>query len=409
MKIAFFTLILYFLAVTTFAQAPKTAVIERNSGGGLIKEIYLVREDNKDIKEGTYHQFFKDSLITHGRYTDDKKSGVWNFFDYSGKLNFSGNYTGGLKDGKWVCTLNGKISSELYYSTGKTDSIFGFFENGNQAVEVWKYADGSGMIKTYYDNGNIKEEQPTQNGKPHGTFRVYFKNGRLHREVLYENAVINTVLKTFDMSGKAIDGGNLENGNGNLVAYYLYDSTENMEMKKFCFLGLTNGTVNGTASFYYENGNLESSGIAKSGYTEGEWKFYLDDGNIKYILNYNYSPFSEDKNLINAEIYSATSINIGQRNPEFQGGEETWLSFLANTVRFPNGASEFPSVGIVYIDFMISDIGQVSSSKVVKSINKALDDEALRVITEMPRWNPGLRYGIPVGMMMNMPLSFNIE
>lgn len=398
-----------FIMIVAIAQAPRTSVLVNDSGGNMVKEIYLVRADDQSIKEGTYQQFFRDSLITRGRYSDNKKTGLWEFNDYSGKLNFSGNYTDDIKDGKWICTLNGKPSSELYYSMGKTDSIFGFFENGNPAVEVWRYADGSGLINTYYDNGNLKEIQPTLHGKPHGEYKVFFKNGQLHRKVIYENGLMNTVLNTFNMSGNPIEGGTLKDGNGSLVSYYLYDSINVMEMKKYCHLGFSDGTLNGIASHYFENGKLESSGFTEKGYTVGEWKYYLEDGNIKHIINYNYSPFSDSKKLINAEIYSATNINTAQRNPEFQGGGEAWLEFLERTVHYPSPAGDFPTLGIVYIDFTVSDIGTISSSRIVKSVNNAFDAEAIRVVGEMPRWNPGLSYGIPVSMLMNMPLSFNIE
>lgn len=409
MKTIFLFLLSGVFLFAAYGQSPRTAVIVNDSGDNMVKEIYLVRADDANIKEGTYQQFFNDSLITRGRYSDNKRDGFWEFFDYSGKLDFTGFYNNDIKDGKWVYTLNGNTTAELYYANGKADSIFGFFENGFPAVEVRKFPDGSGKILTYYDNGKLKEEQPTLNGKPHGLYKVYFKNGQLHREVIYENAAIRTVVSTYDMEGNAIDGGSLKDGDGTLVAYYLYDSTGIAEMKKFSMLGFAHGVLNGIASHYFENGKLESSGFTESGNTVGEWKYYLEDGSIKHMINYNYSPFNENKKLIRAEIYSASGINTGQRNPEFQGGEEAWLTFLEKTIRFPNSADDYLTLGIVYVDFVVSDIGRVTSSRIVKSVNKSLDDEALRVIGEMPRWNPGLSYGVPVSMIMNMPMSFNIE
>ncbi len=409
MKIIRFTLLFSLLIQVVHAQSPKTALIENDFGGGMVKEIFLVRADDESIKEGTYQQFFNDSLITRGRYTDNKKTGLWAYFDYSGALNFSGNFNNDIKVGKWVYTLNDKLSAELFYSLGKTDSIFGFFENGHPAVEVRSYADGIGMIRTYYDNGFLKEEQPTKNGKPHGLYKIYFKNGQLHRTVKYENAMIKSVVETYDMSGHAIDGGSLDEGNGSLVSYYLSDTTAIIAMRKFRNLGFSNGALNGIASHYYENGVLESSGFTEQGLTVGEWKYYKDDGTLLHVINYNFSPFSDSKRQLKPEIYSGIEINTGQRNPQFQGGEEVWLDFLINTIRYPNHAEEYPALGIVYVDFVVTDMGNVVSERVVKSVNSALDAEALRVLREMPRWNPGLHYGIPVRMMMNMPLSFNIE
>ena len=292
---------------------------------------------------------------------------------------------------------------------GIPDSIFGYFPGGSKAVEVWRYPDGKGLIKTYYDNGSVKEVQPTFNGRPHGNYEVYFKNGMLHRRVKYRDAQIVSVLETFDMQGNMIDGGSLKDGNGNLVAYYLYDTVTGMPMQKFMNLGFKVGAVNGIASYYFENGNLESSGFTEAGLTKGEWKYYAEDGSLLHIINYDYPPFAEDRKTISPQVFSGRNINTGQRNPGFPGGEELWLEFLENTIRYPNEAVEFPELGIVHVDFVIDDVGEVRSPRIAKSVNQAFDAEALRVLDEMPRWNPGLSYGIPVSMMMNMPLSFNIE
>lgn len=409
MKTLLLPVLLLFVSSTISAQAYLTHLIENNSEGDLVKEIYFVRDAQRNIREGTYQQFFMDSLITLGRYADNKKTGLWEFFDYSNKLNFAGNYVDNLKDGEWVYYLNDQVSAQIYYNAGKTDSIFGYFENTSPACEVRRFADGSGEIKTFYDNGKLKEVQPTQNGKPQGIFQIYFKNGQLHREVLYNNGNINTVLNSFDMAGNAINGGNLKDGSGNIVSYYISDNPEITPMKKCYNFGFSDGTPTGIGSHYYENGNLESSGFLKKTYTVGEWKYYKEDGSIKHIINYDYSPFSEKRRQLNPEIYSGAQINTGSRIPEFPGGEEKWLNYLIKTVHYPNDAYNFLSLGIVYVDFVVSDIGVIHSSHVVKSVNQALDNEALRVVEQMPRWNPGLRYGIPVSLIMNMPLSFNLE
>lgn len=391
------------------AQAYLTHLIQNNSEGDLVKEIYFVRDAEREIREGSYRQYFMDSLITYGKYADNKKTGLWEFFDYSNTLNFAGNYVDNLKDGEWIYYLNDRVSAQIYFNAGKTDSIFGYYENSYQACQVRRFADDSGEIKTYYDNGNLKEVQPTQNGKPQGTFQIYFKNGQLHREVLYDKGKIKAVLSTFDMAGNSIDGGNLKDDSGNLVTYYISDNPKITPMQKCYDFGFREGIPNGICSHYYENGILESSGFTKQAFTVGKWKYYTENGDIKHIINYDYSPFSDQQKQIKPEIYSGAQINTGSRIPEFQGGEEKWLNFLIHTVHYPNDAFNFPSLGIVYVDFVVSDVGWIQSSHVVKSVNQALDNEALRVVEQMPRWNPGLRYGIPVSLIMNMPLSFNLE
>lgn len=409
MRIIITTILISAFSLFAVAQYPRTTLVVDDSEDNLVKEICLVRADNQNIKEGTWQQFFNDKLITKGRYSNNKKDGRWEYYGYNDELDFSGNYNQDRKEGKWVYTLNGKPSAELYYTNGAPDSLFGYYENGNPAVQMWRYNDGSGLIKTYYDNGNLKEIQPTLNGKPHGVYEIRFKNGQLHRRLDYRQGRVVSAPATFDMEGNPINGGSLHDGNGNLVAYYLRDTTAVLPVKKYLNLGFKNVAVNGIASYYFENGNLESSGFTEAGRTVGEWKYYKDDGSLLHVINYDYSPFTENRETISAVAFSGDNINTGQRNPGFPGGEDLWLEFLENTIRYPKDAADFPELGIVYVDFVIDDVGAVRSKRVVRSVNQAFDEEALRVLDAMPRWNPGLSYGIPVSMTMNMPLSFNIE
>jgi TonB family protein len=409
MKRLFYTIVFVFIISVVFPQHPRTTLVVNDSGGNFVKEIYLVRADDQNIKEGTWQQFFDEKLITKGRYSNNKKDGKWEFYDYSGEIDFTGFYADDKKDGRWEYKLNGNLSAEIFYHNGIADSIFGFFDNGNKALEVWRYPDGKGLIKTYYDNGSVKEVQPTLNGRPHGNYEVYFKNGILHRRVKFREAQIVSVLETFNMKGEMIDGGSLNNGNGTLVSYFIHDDANEQPMQKYLNLGFKDGVVNGIASHYYVNGNLKSSGFTENGITTGEWKYYKEDGEVMHIINYDYNPFSESRRQISPEVFSGNDINTGQRNPSFMGGGEEWLAFLEKTIRYPNDAADYPALGIVHVEFVVTDVGDVVSGHVVKSVNKPLDDEALRVLEEMPRWNPGLNYGIPVSMQMNMPLSFNIE
>lgn len=408
MKTLLTTFVFTLIISVAFPQHPRTTLVVNDSDENFVKEIYLVRVDDQSIKEGTWQQFFNEKLITKGRYSNNKKDGKWSFYDYSGEVDFTGFYKEDKKDGKWEYTLNGKTSAVLYYNNGIPDSIFGYFENGNKALEVWQHPDGEGLIKTYYDNGIVKEVQPTLNGKPNGNYEVYFKNGMLHRRVKFKASQIVSVLETFDMKGEMIDGGTLKNGNGSLVAYFLHDTTAVMPMQKFLNMSFRDGAVNGTASYYYENGVLKSSGFTTNGTTTGAWNFYMENGEVMHIINYDYSPFAENRKQISPEVFSG-NINTGQRNPAFMGGEEEWLAFLEKTIRYPNSVADYPALGIVQVEFLVTDVGEVVSGHIVKSVNKALDDEALRVIEKMPRWNPGLNYGMPVSMLMNMPLSLNIE
>jgi protein TonB len=58
--------------------------------------------------------------------------------------------------------------------------------------------------------------------------------------------------------------------------------------------------------------------------------------------------------------------------------------------------------------FIVEPDGSVTNVSVNKSIAKECDDEAVRVVKSMPRWDPGRRNGKPVRVLVRMPIVFKI-
>ncbi|MFH2096566.1 MAG: energy transducer TonB, partial [Bacteroidota bacterium] len=67
-------------------------------------------------------------------------------------------------------------------------------------------------------------------------------------------------------------------------------------------------------------------------------------------------------------------------------------------------------MGDVYVTFTVSSIGKVKNVYIKKGVDKSLDDEAVRVIKNMPDWNPGLdEEGNPVDVEMSIPINFRLQ
>ena len=121
--------------------------------------------------------------------------------------------------------------------------------------------------------------------------------------------------------------------------------------------------------------------------------------------------------LANAEIMKKDAIktekdsvyNIVEQMPEFLGGTNALLKYVANNIHYPEKAKDAGIEGRVFIGFVIRKDGSVSDVKVMKGIGGGCDEEAVRVINSMPKWTPGRQKGEPVNVNYSMPINFKLD
>ncbi len=91
---------------------------------------------------------------------------------------------------------------------------------------------------------------------------------------------------------------------------------------------------------------------------------------------------------------------------KFPGGIKAFYTFLSKNVRYPKRAKGNNVQGRVFVQFIVEKDGAISNLKVVKGIGSGCDEETIRVLKLMPKWNPGKREGTPVRQKMIQPISF---
>ncbi len=85
-----------------------------------------------------------------------------------------------------------------------------------------------------------------------------------------------------------------------------------------------------------------------------------------------------------------------------------FLTYIAKHVKYPAATLDGTMQGTVYVEFIVDKGGWVTHAKVIRGINPALDEEALRVIITAPNWTPGKHQGKPVSVRYVYPVSFNL-
>lgn len=107
---------------------------------------------------------------------------------------------------------------------------------------------------------------------------------------------------------------------------------------------------------------------------------------------------------INTEIYT-----VVEKSPEFPGGYEGLIQYLAVSIQYPEQAKADGVEGTVSVTFVIEPDGTTSSRRVLRSPHEALSQEALRVVREMPRWKPGRQRGKKVRVQYTLPINFQLH
>ncbi len=95
-------------------------------------------------------------------------------------------------------------------------------------------------------------------------------------------------------------------------------------------------------------------------------------------------------------------------DPSFIGGEAAMIKYLSSNISYPEAAKVNNIKGRVIVEFVVDKNGNISSPKVLRSPNKILDEEAIRVVSKMPKWKPGTKDGKPVSTKMVLPIKFEL-
>ena len=100
---------------------------------------------------------------------------------------------------------------------------------------------------------------------------------------------------------------------------------------------------------------------------------------------------------------------VVENMPEFPGGLNACLKFLADHVAYPKEAAEKKIQGRVIVQFVVMKDGSIANARVIRSVDPLLDAEALRVIGLMPKWKPGTQRGQAVNVKFTMPITFRFD
>jgi len=230
-----------------------------------------------------------------------------------------------------------------------------------------------GPCTTFYPNGNRQSNIIyDDHGQEVGNVVRFYPNGKLYCYTAHFFTDKLLLIECRDSTGKIL----AENGKGNWIK--LDENTLKFESEGPVVDSLENGIWHGNFDDSSKYDCLFEKGIGKSG--------------VGYDKYGHAHPF--------------TQMRV---NPAFEKGVPDFIKYLSGEIHYPDADRKNDVQGRVIVTFIVEKDGSVSDVKVLRSPDKTLADEALRVVSASPPWHPGLEYGLPVRVQYTVPIAFSLN
>jgi len=122
------------------------------------------------------------------------------------------------------------------------------------------------------------------------------------------------------------------------------------------------------------------------------------------ITTVNHQKEMDDEKLSQPDVFDEVD-----EMSQFPGGMAGLMQYLSTNVRYPEDAKEAGAQGRVVVSFIVEKDGSISNARVTKPTYSSLDDEALRVVSNMPKWTSGKLNGEAVRVRYSIPVSFRMN
>lgn len=111
----------------------------------------------------------------------------------------------------------------------------------------------------------------------------------------------------------------------------------------------------------------------------------------------------------NAPSDTAKVYQVVEHVPQFPGGTYALMKYMREHIVYPKESLEAQEMGKTLVAFVVEKDGSISDVKVARTSGyKRLDDESVRMVSEMPKWQPGKHKGVPVRVCYIVPVTYKL-
>ena len=110
------------------------------------------------------------------------------------------------------------------------------------------------------------------------------------------------------------------------------------------------------------------------------------------------------------ELKGSPVFEVVEQMPEYpDGGMAGLMEYFKKNIRYPEAAKKAGTQGRVIVQFLVNKDGSISDAKPLRSVDPALDAEAIRLVNAMPKWKPGMQRGEAVTVKYTVPVKFSLD
>lgn len=276
-------------------------------------------------------------------------------------------------------SLCGKLRSTGLLINGQRDSVWTFYYRGTnliQSTETYVRDTLDGWVVNY-DTLNSRsykknEGKHLKTGRD-STWQTYYPNGTVKNSSSYDKGKLNGSYASYDSLGNVLSKGSFAFGK-KIGEWHFWDPKTLTLLARKHYIS---GSLVGAQDYYYPNGKIKTAERYNVYGQRTEAKSYTEDGKET-----SYQP-------------SASNASFPG---EFQTYKETYLEYPPSELIMDEGK--------VRIIFTVAEDGSISNAKLTEGIGLLWDENALRFVNEMPRWNPAYYNGLPTESVCTMTFLY---
>lgn len=249
----------------------------------------------------------------------------------------------------------------------------------------WQEHDSLWQVRDYFPEGGLQMSGSYFDADlkvKHGSFRFYAENGTMTAEGRYDHNVSEGFWNTWYDNGNLMDQGKYLDD----ISEVERDSIWNMLQE-----------IEDLAPFF-----------SRKKLKEGTWEYYHKNGVRSGVEQYESGILTEGR-YWNADGSEVASDAHAYRMAEYPGGVMELMHYLSRNIKYPKMAKRKGIEGTVYISFVVDTEGRAKDFDVYESVSPDLDNEGIRVLREMPLWQPGIAQNRVVKVKYNLPIRFRLR
>ncbi|MFD3001113.1 TonB family protein [Pontibacter toksunensis] len=328
-------------------------------------------------------------VLGKGSYMNGQKQGNWLFYYPNGQLQGQGSYKNNEQVGRWkLWRDNGQPLQEVVHNGVEISFQNYWDETGTQTV-----IDGTGTYVAL-----LPGEEPGTQMQLKGAYINGVRHGKWQYASLANGKSGKPVIEQLYKNGAMVRGYIQQQGKAGARIPYTSEDRFNLVVD-FPYLAVVERWAKDADAFKPNFPVLAY--MLKFDVQEVYEKNEAQQQVKSYQVVYSTATGSDTLKL-------AQEL-IPDNKPVFLGGEQDMLMFLVRNIRYPVTAQRAGVQGMVVVSFTVMPDGSIGDIKMLKSLGYGLDEEAIRVVKLMPKWQPAISNNAPVAASYALPVRFTIQ